>query len=102
MLCIAIAVVAASRDLFGRSVAIWGNTAIVGAQHNDDAGDSSGSAYLFTPEPASVLLALLGLLSLRITRHRNRDEPLAPGGILRLWPILWYETIRQPDYTTGQ
>ncbi len=39
---------AAESDNFGYSVAIHGNTAIVGAYRNDDAGDSSGSAYVFT------------------------------------------------------
>ena len=34
-------------DWFGKSVAISGDTAIVGAPNNDDAGDSSGSAYIF-------------------------------------------------------
>ncbi len=34
-------------DRFGESVAISGNTAIVGAKGNDDSGDRSGSAYLF-------------------------------------------------------
>ena len=34
-------------DDFGVSVAISGNTALVGATGNDDAGGSSGSAYLF-------------------------------------------------------
>lgn len=34
-------------DWFGRSVAISGNTAIVGAMQDDDNGSGSGSAYLF-------------------------------------------------------
>jgi len=34
-------------DRFGRSVAISGNTALVGAYGDDDGGDESGSAYLF-------------------------------------------------------
>jgi hypothetical protein len=38
---------AASNDFFGYSVAISGTTAIVGANRDDDAGDKSGSAYLF-------------------------------------------------------
>jgi len=38
---------AAAHDFFGRSVAISGNTALVGAYGNDDGGDESGSAYLF-------------------------------------------------------
>jgi len=42
---------AASGDEFGNSVAISGNTAVVGALHNDDAGGDSGSAYVFAPPP---------------------------------------------------
>jgi len=38
---------AASNDNFGSSVAISGNTALVGAFKDDDAGSRSGSAYLF-------------------------------------------------------
>ena len=38
-------------DLFGGSVAISGDIAIVGARRNDDAGDDSGSAYFFTRQP---------------------------------------------------
>jgi len=39
---------AAADDFFGLSVSISGNTAIVGAVFNDDAGSASGSAYVFT------------------------------------------------------
>ncbi|MBU4154499.1 MAG: hypothetical protein KKD63_16635 [Proteobacteria bacterium] len=38
---------AAAYDEFGYSVAISGDTAIVGAPDNDDAGSSSGSAYIY-------------------------------------------------------
>eukprot|EP00607_Mallomonas_marina_P004657 CAMPEP_0182428488 /NCGR_PEP_ID=MMETSP1167-20130531/23057_1 /TAXON_ID=2988 /ORGANISM="Mallomonas Sp, Strain CCMP3275" /LENGTH=496 /DNA_ID=CAMNT_0024611423 /DNA_START=326 /DNA_END=1816 /DNA_ORIENTATION=+ len=38
---------AAANDFFGRSVAIFGSTIVVGADGNDDAGSSSGSAYVF-------------------------------------------------------
>ena len=34
-------------DRFGRSVAIWGDTLLVGAQKDDDAGSESGSVYVF-------------------------------------------------------
>ncbi|MDJ0610037.1 MAG: FG-GAP repeat protein [Kiloniellales bacterium] len=37
----------AASDLFGWSVAISGNTAVVGARGDDDAGSASGSAYVF-------------------------------------------------------
>ncbi len=44
-----------TNDWFGRSVAISGNTAIVGAYGNDDAGSSSGSAYLYDfSDPCSI------------------------------------------------
>ncbi len=38
---------AAAHDAFGNSVAIDGNTVVVGAYNNDDAGTNSGSVYLF-------------------------------------------------------
>ena len=38
---------ATERDYFGTSVSISGDTAIVGAPGNDDAGSDSGSAYIF-------------------------------------------------------
>ncbi len=38
---------AAAGDQFGRSVAVSGTTAVVGAERNNDAGDDSGSAYYF-------------------------------------------------------
>jgi type VI protein secretion system component Hcp len=39
---------AADIDLFGTSVAISGDTVVVGALGDDDAGDLSGSAYVYT------------------------------------------------------
>ena len=38
---------AASEDIFGLKVAIHKDTAVVGAQYDDDLGDRSGSAYVF-------------------------------------------------------
>ena len=38
----------AEDDLFGRSVAISGDYAVVGACYDDDAGSNSGSAYIYT------------------------------------------------------
>jgi hypothetical protein len=37
----------ATEDYFGYSVSIDGDTAIVGAPYDDDAGSASGSAYIF-------------------------------------------------------
>ena len=39
---------AASSDYFGRSVSLDGDTLVVGADGDDDAGSRSGSAYVFT------------------------------------------------------
>jgi FG-GAP repeat protein len=38
----------AASDVFGNAVAVSGETVMVGAQNDDDAGDFSGSAYVFT------------------------------------------------------
>ena len=38
---------AAASDALGRSVALDGDTALVGAPWDDDAGDLSGAAYVF-------------------------------------------------------
>lgn len=53
---------AAMGDNFGRAVAIGGSSAIVGAQYDDNVGIDSGSAYVFTPEPNSLVLCGLTLL----------------------------------------
>jgi FG-GAP repeat len=42
----------ASGDLLGISVALSGDTALVGALGDDDLGSSSGSTYVYTPAPA--------------------------------------------------
>ena len=39
---------AAEDDQFGFSVSIDGDTMVIGAQYDDDKGDKSGSAYVFT------------------------------------------------------
>lgn len=38
----------AADDRFGRSVALAGDTAVIGAMFQDDMGDNSGSTYVFT------------------------------------------------------
>ena len=42
---------------FGRSVAIDGNTIVVGADGDDDAGEDSGSAYVFSGASSEGLVA---------------------------------------------
>jgi hypothetical protein len=38
----------AANDTFGGNVALFGDTAVIGAMRDDDKGDNSGSAYVFT------------------------------------------------------
>lgn len=49
----------AELDWFGRSVAINGTTAIVGATSDDDNGENSGSAYLFDTTTGQQVAKLL-------------------------------------------
>ena len=49
----------AANDHFGKSVAISGNYAIVGAYTNDDSGTDSGSAYIFNVSTGTQLHKLL-------------------------------------------
>ena len=41
----------AANDQFGRSVATYGDTIVIGAHYDDDSGTSSGSAYMFVKPP---------------------------------------------------
>ena len=62
----------AAHDYFGVSVAISGETAIVGANGDDEHGDASGSAYIFTaPE-------LSGLQSVTTDRAGNHLYGITP------------------------
>jgi ribonuclease BN (tRNA processing enzyme) len=45
---------AAADDIFGVSVAVSGDTAVVGARGDDDDGPDSGSAYVFTRDAAGT------------------------------------------------
>jgi len=49
---------AAAGDEFGYAMSLSGNTAIVGARFDDDAGSSSGSAYLFDITTGNELFKL--------------------------------------------
>ena len=64
---------AASGDWFGKSVAISGDMALVGALNDDDGGIDSGSAYLFEnviPEPSTLLLGAMACLGVFLRRNR--------------------------------
>lgn len=79
---------AASIDYFGRSVAITGNTAIVGARLDDDGGTDSGSAYIFenlcAPKPSCDLL----VTSEDITFAQIPGTPGLPNTIMAtIWNV---------------
>ncbi len=44
----------AAADSSGISVALWGDTALVGSNQDDDAGSNSGSAYVFRLYPPDI------------------------------------------------
>jgi hypothetical protein len=52
---------AAAGDFFGYPVSIFGDTIVVGAYLDDDAGSSSGSAYVFATvkDPVEMIAALI-------------------------------------------
>jgi len=54
-------------DRFGESVAISGNRCIVGSPHDDDQGNSSGSAYIFDVTTGQQLFKLTGSQSADFT-----------------------------------
>ena len=68
----------AAFDGFGNSIAISGDYAVVGADRDDDNGDWSGSAYVFTPEPGTLSLLALGSLVL-LKRKRRRPAAHLPA-----------------------
>jgi len=62
-----------SGDEFGHSVSVSGEMAVVGAYGTDDAGDYSGSAYVFkSPEPATLLLFAAAAAGIGMMRQRLR------------------------------
>ena len=70
----------ASNDLFGGSVAIDGDYALIGSALDDDNGTDSGSAYLFTaktaekvPEP-SVVVGLIAIGTLAVFKRSSRQQ----------------------------
>ncbi len=55
----------ATNDFFGFSVALSGDTAVIGAHFDDDAGFDSGSAYVFASDP--VIVAIEDLIAIVVS-----------------------------------
>jgi hypothetical protein len=65
----------AAYDSFGYSVAVSGDTAVVGARLDDDNGSNSGSAHvIWLPEPSGLLMLAVGIGFLA-TIGRRRTRP---------------------------
>jgi len=54
---------AAASDLFGNSVAVSGDTVVVGSPRDDDVPQNSGSAYVFDVDPVQALQNLIDLIN---------------------------------------
>ena len=54
---------AAIADLFGYSVAIDGNTIVVGSRYDDDGGSGSGSVYVFRTTDGGATYAQVAKLT---------------------------------------
>lgn len=67
----------AAADGFGGSVAIDGDTAVIGATFDDDNGDSSGSAYVFAPNPVIVAIENLIRTVVRSNLQQGIENALA-------------------------
>ena len=63
----------ADRDYFGRAVAMDGETIVVGVPYDDDDGNSSGSAYVFT-KPASGWTSTSTAAKLTASDAAENDE----------------------------
>ena len=96
---------AAEHDMFGLSVAVSGNLAIVGAPGDDDDGAVSGSAYLFDVTTGQQLFKLtasdaLGdrIFGTSVAISGNRAIVGAPGNGIG----VHYGSAYVFDVTTGQ
>ncbi|WP_405575899.1 LamG-like jellyroll fold domain-containing protein [Winogradskyella sp. Asnod2-B02-A] len=73
---------AAASDQFGYSVAIHGDYVIVGANGNDDNGNSSGSAYFFEKEPPAIVPDQTNLPDVTSQCEATPTAPAANSGTI--------------------
>ncbi|XCN73905.1 MAG: FG-GAP repeat protein [Candidatus Electrothrix aestuarii] len=98
-----------AEDRFGVFVSLSGDTALIGANSNDDDGTDSGSAYIFT-ESGGNSNALAPIISLLLLLNNKNNDLNIPEGHPRLWwnadrldqAKEWYAThLFEPSSDTG-
>ena len=87
-------------DIFGVSVAVSGNTAVVGAWHEDAGGSNAGAAYVFDPllpKPIGGISLDLALRPLALETSGSASSPWAVvvgiasvAFLLALGGAAWY------------
>ena len=102
---------AAPADEFGHAVAISGDTILIGAYKNDDAGSSSGAAYVFVRGGHDIwteqakLTASNANTGYHFARFLDLDGDTALIGSPFYWPLNYgsaYIFVRQGDEWTEQ
>jgi len=102
---------AAPADEFGHAVAISGDTILIGAYKNDDAGSSSGAAYVFVRGESGAwteqakLTASNANTGYHFARFLDLDGDTALIGSPFYWPLNYgsaYIFVRQGDEWTEQ
>jgi len=83
----------AAQDQFGVSVALDGDTALIGAWNDDDNGANSGSVYVFTKGGIDIGIDITGGLGVKVVITNNNEtvtitninwEITVKGGILKM------------------
>jgi len=81
----------AERDFFGGSVSLSGDTALIGADYDDDNGEYSGSAYVFT-RSGSTWTEQAKLLPLDGAARNGFGGSVSLSGSTALIGALWDDT----------
>jgi hypothetical protein len=90
---------AATNDWFGLSVAVWGNTVVVGARMDDHAGRSdAGSAYVFKKPLVGTMTETAKLIA---CDAETRDEFSGWDGAVAVWGDTAVIGARFDDHAGG-
>ncbi|MEN8130027.1 MAG: choice-of-anchor D domain-containing protein [Pseudomonadota bacterium] len=78
-------------DYFGEALALSGDTVVVGAYGDDDMGDSSGSAYVFTRDSAGLWSLQQKLLASHDTSGENFGRSVGLDGDTAVISAIGYD-----------